>query len=315
MIAALAAPAHAAAGSIGLQLLDVPATARLDPRARLYIVDHLAPGTTIHRRFRVSNTTARAVHVAMYSAAATIGRGTFAGAAGHTRNELSTWTSVSPGATDIPAGGHVTGSATIKVPHDAAPGERYAVVWAEVRSSAATGGGITEVSRVGIRLYLSVGPGAPPAADFAIDSLTADRSPDGRPEVLATVHNTGGRALDMSGTLRLRAGPGGLSAGPFPARLGVTLAIGDTEPVTIVLDKRLPSGPWDARVTLHSGLITRSTRATLSFPGSKAASRFPALIAALTALLLLGVIAVLLMLRRRRRSPSQAEHARPTTHV
>ena len=46
--------------------------------------------------------------------------------------------------------------------------------------------------------------------------------------VLATVHNTGGRALDMNGTLQLPAGPGGLSAGPFPANLGVTLAIGDT---------------------------------------------------------------------------------------
>ena len=119
---------------------------------------------------------------------------------------------------------------TITVPSDAAPGEQYGVVWAEARSAPVAGGGVIQVSRVGIRLYVSVGPGGAPAADFTIDSLTANRSADGQPTVLATVHNTGGRALDMSGTLQLLAGPGGLSAGPFPATLGTTLAIGDTEP-------------------------------------------------------------------------------------
>ena len=164
----------------------------------------------------------------------------------------------------------MTATVTITVPRDAAPGEQYGVVWAEARSAPIAGGGVTQVSRVGIRLYLSVGPGGPPAADFTIDSLTAKRSPDGRPTVLASVHNTGGRALDMNGTLRLSAGPGGLSAGPFPATLGTTLAIGDTEPVTIALDKRLPAGPWDARITLRSGLLERSARATITFPDTGA---------------------------------------------
>jgi hypothetical protein len=70
----------------------------------------------------------------------------------------------------------------------------------------------------------------------------------------------------MNGTLVLTDGPGGLSAGPYPARLGVTLAIGDTEPVAITLDKRLPDGPWKARVRLRSGLVGRTTYATLTFP-------------------------------------------------
>ena len=51
---------------------------------------------------------------------------------------------------------------TIAVPRDAAPGERYGVVWAEVRAAAPAAGGITQVSRVGIRIYLSVGPGGRP---------------------------------------------------------------------------------------------------------------------------------------------------------
>ena len=112
----------------------------------------------------------------------------------------------------------------------------------------AAGGGIIQVSRVGIRLYLSVGPGGAPAADFTIDSLTAQRSPDGRPMVLATVRNTGGRALDMNGTLELLDGPRVGSARDRSRPLSVRrLAIGDTEPVTIILDDELPAGPWDAR--------------------------------------------------------------------
>ena len=155
---------------------------------------------------------------------------------------------------------------TINVPSDAAPGEQYGVVWAEVRSAPPAGGGVVQVSRVGIRIYLSVGPGGAPAADFTIDSLTAARSPDGTPLILATVRNTGGRALDMNGALQLSGGPGGLSGGPFPATLGTSLAIGDTEPVTIALDKQLPAGPWDVRITLRSGLLERSAHATVTFP-------------------------------------------------
>jgi hypothetical protein len=89
-----------------MQLLDVPLTAYDDPRARLYIIDHLHPGTVIHRRIEISNTTASTVHIVTYPAAATISQGAFVGAAAHTPNELSTWTSVLPGASDVPPGEH-----------------------------------------------------------------------------------------------------------------------------------------------------------------------------------------------------------------
>jgi hypothetical protein len=302
--------ARAIAGSLGLQLLNVPLGAREDPRARLYIVDHLHPGTVIHRLIEVSNTTASTMPIALYPAAATITDGSFAGAAGHTPNDLSTWTSVSPGASDIPAGGHLTARVTIAVPRNASPGEQYGVVWAETRSTPPAGGGITEVSRVGIRLYLSVGPGGPPASKFTIDSLTATRTPDGHPMVVATVHNTGGRALDMYGTLQLSAGPGGLRAGPFPANLGVTLAIGDTERVKIVLDKRLPAGPWDALVTLHSGLITNSSRATITFPNTAAAPP-PYLAIVGLAIALLGITTLLVVIRQRRNLTLAAKNSTP----
>ena len=264
----------APAGGIGLRLLEAPVTGREDPRAQIYIVDHLDRGAVIHREIELSNSTTSTARVSMYAAAATIADGAFLGGAGHSANDLSTWTSVSPGASDVIAGGRATATVTIAVPSDAAPGEQYGVVWAEVSSAPVVGGGVVQVSRVGIRLYVSVGPGAPPAAEFTIDSLTARRSPDGSPSVLATVRNTGGRALDLSGTLQLLDGPGGLSAGPFPAALGVTLAIGATAPVTIALDKQLPAGPWGAHIALRSGLVERSAQATITFPdaGTSAAT-------------------------------------------
>lgn len=266
-VAATPATATAQEGpeGIGIRLVEAPVTAKDDPRARIYIVDHLAPGTVIERRAEVSNSTTSSHQVALYSSAATIEDGQFVGGEGSTANELSGWTTVTPGTVDIAAGKKQTAAIEITVPHDAAPGERYAVVWAEV-SSKASAGGVTQVSRVGIRLYVSVGPGAPPAPDFTVNALTPTRSSEGEPVVTATVRNTGGRALDVTGTLMMSEGPGGLSAGPFPAELTTTLAVGDTRKLTITLDDRLPAGPWDAVVTLESGVTERRGEATITFP-------------------------------------------------
>jgi hypothetical protein len=255
------------AGSIGMRLLDAPTATRDDPRARVYVVDHLAPGAAIDRRVEVSNTTGAPLQVVLYAAAASVTGGAFLGAAGHTPNDLSTWTTVAPSSMQVPPGGRVTGHVRIDVPRDAAPGEQYAAVWAEARSGK-DGGGVTQVSRVGLRLYVSVGSGGAPAAEFSIDQLRAARAQDGTASVVASVHNTGGRAVDMSGVLRLTDGPGGISAGPFPARLGTTLAPGSTEPVTVVLDGALPSGRWKAQITLRSGLLERQAAAVIVIPDS-----------------------------------------------
>jgi hypothetical protein len=296
--------------SIGVQLLEVPRSAYRDPRARLYITDHVHPGTTIHRRIEISNTTASRLHIFTYPAAATISDGEFVGAPANTANELSSWIAVSPGASDIPSGGHLSAEVTIVVPRDAPPGEQYGVIWAEARSPAPAGGGITQISRVGIRVYLSVTAGGAPPSKFTIESLTGRRSSDGQPEILASVRNTGGRALDMSGTLQLSAGPGGLSAGPFAANLGTTLAIGATEPIVIMLDRQIPDGPWQVLVTLRSGLIERSARATIDFPPI-ATSHLPyeLITGLLTILLFAGVLAVLFIGRRRNRPPTATSPA------
>ena len=304
-------PAHAAVdstpdGSIGIRLLEIPAEAADDPRALLYIVDHVQPGTVIERRMLVANSTDQATAIDLYAAAATVQDGVFQGADGRSPNDLSTWTSVSDPRPVLAAGGEQIVTVTIAVPSDAAPGEQYGAVWAETSSTTETG--VTAVNRVGIRLYLSVGPGGAPAADFTVDSLTATRSDAGQPTVLAVVRNTGGRALDLVGELTLTGGPGGLSAGPFPAVLGTTVGIGDDETVTIVLDEQIPAGPWNAQLTLRSGLLERSVSASITFPEAGSAapvetSTWPTLRDVLlisAVLVLLAMLTVMILVRRRR---------------
>lgn len=253
---------------IGVRLLEAPSNNGNDPRARVYIVDHLSPGATISRRFEVANTTGEAADVRLYPSAASIDRGRFTGAAGQVANDLTTWTSITPAQVRVEAHSTTEAVATIAVPQDAPPGEQYGVLWAEVHSSPSPQSPVAQISRVGIRLYVSVGPGNPPAADFAISSLSAGRSDDGTPVLAADVRNTGGRALDLRGSLVLADGPGGLNAGPFAVEGVTSLAPGTTGTVAATLSKDLPAGPWNASVTLESGLIERSAATQITFPDS-----------------------------------------------
>jgi hypothetical protein len=298
-------------GSVGVRLLDVPTVARDDPRAQQYIVDHLAPGTVVHRRIEISNTTKRRLSIAVYPAAAVIENGSFLGADGHTANELSSWTALNRDTLDIAPGAKTEDTVTISVPADAPPGEQYAAVWAEVSAPGDTG--VVLINRVGIRIYLSVGGGNAPASSFTVDSLTALRGPDGQPVVTAQLHNTGGRALDMSGSLALTGGPGSLAAGPFPVQLGSTVAPGQSATVTTSMDRQLPDGPWDAVLTLRSGLLEENVEARILFPAGPGLAAPVAvhetgwdvqlLLVALILILLLVVVLVVLafLLRRRRR--------------
>jgi CheY-like chemotaxis protein len=124
----------------------------------------------------------------------------------------------------------------------------------------------------------------------------------------------------MNGSLELRNGPGGLSAGPFPASLGTTLPIGATEPVAIALDRALPDGPWDARITLRSGLLEESATANLIFPapassvtvtptpdGSASPKGLVALVAGGAIIAL-----VLVVVRRRHRFPAAGRGVAPS---
>jgi hypothetical protein len=308
-------------GGVGVRLLDVPADAVNNPRARAYIVDNLTPGTTIHRRMVVSNTTKSELHVAVYPDAATISRGSFAGAPGHTVNDLSSWTTVSRPTLDIPAGSTAVDTVTVAIPSAASPGERYAVVWAEVRG-AKNGGSIELVSRAGIRMYVSVG-GTNPVTSFTMNTMTGQRNSGGHPVVRALVHNTGGRAVDLAGTLTMSSVTGALTAGPYPAQLGTTLAPGQSEPVSFVLTSQMADGPWNATVTLGSGLNKQAFRAQITFPRAGTApvpAARPAsggfgivpVLAGAIFIVLLAALGALIISHRRRRNHGNRSGAHQT---
>jgi hypothetical protein len=152
-----------------------------------------------------------------------------------------------------------------------------------------------------------VGPGNGPPADFTVDTLTAGRDGDGNPEVVATVSNTGGRALDITGSLVLSDGPGGLSAGPVATEKTTTVVPGDTALVRSRVSAELPKGPWNATLELKSGLVTHDISGEVTFPdaGETAVAApaetdgfpWPAVAGAVAALVVLA--AVLELLRRR----------------
>ncbi len=250
--------------------MDAPVERRNDPRAHRSIVDHVAPGAVIQRRVEVVSTLTDPVAVRLYPGAAEIRDGSFLPS--DERNQLVSWIEVEPSTVRLAPGERAQATVRIAVPRDASSGERYAVVWAELPPR---GENIQVVNRVGVRVYLSVGPGGEPATDFTVESLTASRGSHGRPTVQAQVTNLGGRALDLVGELTLTEGPAGLTAGPFPAQTGTTIAPGQSAPVTVVLDTALPDGPWRARLELRSGELVRAAEATITFPAQAAAQQPP----------------------------------------
>jgi hypothetical protein len=253
-------------GGIGIRIVDVPPNSRNDPLASSYIVNRVAPGKSIRRRIEISNSTGSPAAVAVYPAAAAVREGGFTFAPSHGKNELSNWSSVSRKVVRLSPGTRAFETVTIHVPKDASSGERYAVIWAEVSVRGSATRGVTLSNRVGIRMYLSVGPGGAPPSNFVIDSLVARRSPSGQPMVVAKIHNLGLRTISISGELTLSKGPGGVRAGPFPVKPGLPLAPGYSKSVTVRLDKRLPRGPWRAQLRLHGRSMQRVAVATITFP-------------------------------------------------
>ena len=255
-------------GSFGVRLVDVPVSEEGNSRALRYIIDYLPTGSVIHRRILIANGEARTAHLTVYADAAYISDGLFIGYAGATPNELTRWVSVQHRAVTLAPGASVTDMITIRVPRGATRGEHYGVIWVQQSAKIRARGpefGVTEVNRVGIRLYLAVGRGGAPPTSFDITSITGRLTTVGQPVIVAHVNNTGGRAIDLSGSVRLTGGPGRTSAGPFPVQRIVTLAPGQSWNMTFAAPKSLPEGAWRATVTLKSGLTTATATTTIRF--------------------------------------------------
>lgn len=315
-----ATPAPEPSG-LGIRLLDVPAALKDDPRVRSYIVDRMAPGTAISRRLRVENNTGSPQEVRVYAGAAEIKDGSFTGDGAEIKSDLTRWAAVDRPQVQLQPGEAADLMATITVPTDAPEGERYGAFWAEMRSTASAGG-VASVNRVGIRIYLSVGPGAGQAADFTITSLASTRDAEGTPQVSALVTNSGGRAVDLAGELTLAAGPGGLSAGPFELQKQTTLAPGEARTIAFPVPREIPNGPWNASITLRSGLLERQAEGQITFPDAPSTvvpaqeTAFPWWLVAVL-LLLLALLAWYLLdrSRRKRRLLLQDQGQDPATAV
>ena len=307
------APPTANDPGIGIRLTEAPQNRADDPRARRYIVDHVNAGTSLSRGIEVSNGTDRDVTVVLYAAAATLNNGEFIPASGRTQNELSGWMKIEPDSLSIPRGGRAAARVSIAVPADATPGERYAVALVELPP--APGAGLVGLaSRVGVRVYLSVGPGSEPSTDFELETFEPINE-DGKPGVSIHSCNTGGRALDLGGSITLKNGPAGISAGPFDSTQPATIAPGVCDDLKILLDPALPRGPWDATAKLRSGTREKSSEARITFPepGQKAVpvkardsaktSDAPLVAGGAVVLFLAAAVAAYLAWRRRRRAP------------
>jgi hypothetical protein len=306
---ASASPAARSRGDFGVRLVDVPVSEARNPRALRYIIDDLPTGSVIHRRILLFNNEHRTVRFAVYPDAAHILRGLFIGDSGATRSELTTWTSVRHAVVTLAPGKSAMDMVTIRVPEGASRGEHYGVIWVQQTARPRPGAsfGVREVARVGIRMYLAVTRGGAPPTRYEITSITGRWLASGQPLVVARVKNTGGRAVDLSGTLRLAGGPGHTRGGPFPAQKIATVAPGQSWDLTFAPPRSLPEGSWRATVSLVSGLTTATGTVTVQLSRPSGA---PAGLSVLTWVLLaaggLALVLILIMGRYARRHRRRA---------
>lgn len=251
----------------GVRLVNIPVAEEHNPRAYRYIIDYLPAAVVIHRRIMVLNQEPHPARFTVYPDAAQISHGSFVGDDGATRSELTSWIRVAHPELTLRPHSTAMDMITISVPRAPTRGEHYGVIWVqqEARGHSATGVALNEVARVGVRIYLAVGPGGVPPTAFTVSGITGHHTRQGTPVITAQVHNTGGRAVDLDGTAWLTGGPGGTSAGPYPAHQVVTISPGQSYPVSFLPGRRLPAGPWHARISLVSGFTRRTASATILF--------------------------------------------------
>lgn len=232
--------------------------------------------------------------VTVYGGAARITGGSWVSSAPGEQNSLSRWTAVDQHRLRLAprAAARVTVATT--VPTDATSGERYAVVWAQQQSVGSAPGEVIVQSRVGIRMYVVVAQGAAPT-NFTINRIQATTT-SGNRQVLASVKNTGDRAIDLGGTISLTHGPGSTSAGPFATKQTLTLAPGQSGTARFTLPRALATGPWHGHVVFRSGETKRSLDRTLRFDAETAAPANIAAVIWVGAAILLVAIALLIAL-------------------
>lgn len=300
-------------GSITISLMDVPADRADDPRAQTYIVDNIPPGESITRRVQVTNNTGAPTVLDIYAGPAAIEDGAFLPSPRGATNPLSTWVDLSTSEVALDDGQSAEVTVTIAVPADAPEVEQYGAVWASTRPvDTDDEQQISQVSRVGVRLYVSVGEGNGPPSDFEILDLNTQRDEAGTASVVTRVKNTGGRAVDVAGTLTLGDGPGGLTAQAVSGST-VSIAPGGEADVEFVIpsSESFPAGPWQATADLTSGWTKHSVSERITFPELGAQASDNEIPVAVWAGIIAAVLALLALawLLLRRRAASGSNHS------
>lgn len=251
---------------IGIRLLAAPHLPRAGHPTSVYIVSEVRPGTALKRRIEIFNTTDVTQRVSVYPAAASMRSGDFSFSAGRSSNALSRWTTLAVHSVVLSPNTSRDDAITIAVPRHSIRGRHYAVVWAQISSRPAPGSSVRLVSRVGVRIYLTVGSGGRSAQLFAVGKPVASRTGAGVPTVTATVVNLGVSAVGVSGTLTLQDGPGGIGFGPVTVSPITVLAPGDLGQVTVHYNRSFPRGPWRAAVSLSNGSTGQTKVSEIMFP-------------------------------------------------
>ena len=144
-------------GSVGIRLVAVAGASPRNPLASSYVVERLAPGRGSLAKWRSTTTPIGAWMFRCIRPLRPSCGAISSSRRAEAETSFSRWTSVSQDVVHLGRGSEAFETLTINVPSSASSGERFAVLWAEV--SAPPAGGITLVNRVGVRMYLSIGPG------------------------------------------------------------------------------------------------------------------------------------------------------------
>ncbi|MDG4786355.1 hypothetical protein O7626_10510 [Micromonospora sp. WMMD1102] len=321
--AGAAPPPYAApdsSGTLEIRAAGASGGESTDPGGSPRLTLHAKPGQSVERWVEVVNPSRVRQQVTVYPGAAAIENHAFTFANGRSGNALSGWTRVQTPGFRLAPKAKKSVRIQIRVPKNAARGERYAVLWAQIGSAAAGTAerAATQVRRSGLRVYLNVGTGKEPQPNFEIVGMRAEQTARGMPVVVAELRNNGLRAVNPQGTLRLSTASGPAPSGAFTALGGVTIAPNSTGLMTVPLHGELPSGPWDVEFAVASGAVLRESKATLSLPGAPAAATpdeadsdgVPVLLLVSAGALLLVLLLFLVVRRRRTRQPAGAHRAR-----
>ncbi|WP_256820412.1 hypothetical protein [Dietzia sp. Die43] len=261
------ASAQEGSGGFGIRIGQVPVELADNPRASTYIVDNVPPGKRMERQIVVSSTMTERATFDLYVGAAHVDDMGYQAEPRGATNALTTWSSLDKTEVTLDPGQEEIVTVSVDVPADAPEIEQYAIIWMSTKADTANADAVKAVSRVGIRMYLSVGAGDGPRPSFSITSLLPIRLAAGSVAIKAILENTGERAVEVSGTLDLTNGPGGLSV-PAIDSGGRTIPPGSTGELIIEVPESstFPAGPWSADVTLDSGYGKETASAEVSFP-------------------------------------------------